>query len=114
MPDSWAEYLLFNPYKGFRYLTEYDGHWNDVSTRASALPEPSPRWRKPPGAILMGRNLRTFRHGAGHDDLRAGRISVAGAASARQRGVKDFIAPPQILSSEIDRERRPPGRSAST
>lgn len=28
---SWHEYLLFNPYKGFRYLTEYNGHWNDVS-----------------------------------------------------------------------------------
>ena len=28
----WAEYLLFNPYQGFRYLTEYAGHWNLVST----------------------------------------------------------------------------------
>ena len=26
----WDEYVLFNPYKGFRYLTQYDGHWNDV------------------------------------------------------------------------------------
>ena len=26
----WEEYLLFNPYEGFRYLTQYDGHWNDV------------------------------------------------------------------------------------
>src|SRR5262250_1277770 len=22
---GWHEYVLFNPYKGFRYLTEYDG-----------------------------------------------------------------------------------------
>ena len=28
---SWREYLLFNPYKGFRYLTEFDGHWNFVA-----------------------------------------------------------------------------------
>src|ERR1700683_528721 len=27
---SWGEYVLFNPFKGFRYLTEFDGHWNDV------------------------------------------------------------------------------------
>ena len=27
----WNEYVLFNPYKGFRYLTEYNGHWNDVA-----------------------------------------------------------------------------------
>src|SRR5579859_356218 len=27
----WHEYVLFNPYKGFRYLSEYNGHWNDIS-----------------------------------------------------------------------------------
>ena len=36
---SWSEYLLFNPFKGFRYITEYNGHWNDVRT-ARAIPEP--------------------------------------------------------------------------
>ena len=46
---SWDEYLLFNPYKGFRYLTEYNGHWNFVHVE-SALPEPAtpaagPRFR---------------------------------------------------------------------
>ncbi len=24
---EWSEYLLFNPYKGFRWLLEYNGHW---------------------------------------------------------------------------------------
>jgi hypothetical protein len=28
---SWHEYVLFNPYKAIRYLTEYNGHWNDIS-----------------------------------------------------------------------------------
>lgn len=28
----WQEYLLFNPYKGFRWLVEYNGHWNYVNT----------------------------------------------------------------------------------
>jgi len=28
---SWDEYPLFNPYHGFRYLTEYEGHWNFVT-----------------------------------------------------------------------------------
>ncbi|MEO7999439.1 MAG: DUF4178 domain-containing protein [Gemmatimonadaceae bacterium] len=27
---SWLEYVLFNPYQGFLYLTEYQGHWNVV------------------------------------------------------------------------------------
>src|SRR5271156_3216850 len=35
---SWDEYLLFNPYKGFRYITEYNGHWNFVQVQAE-LPE---------------------------------------------------------------------------
>src|SRR5207248_2682402 len=30
VPYSWREYVLFNAQQGFRYLTEYDGHWNDV------------------------------------------------------------------------------------
>jgi hypothetical protein len=25
---EWDEYLLFNPWKGFRYISEYNGHWN--------------------------------------------------------------------------------------
>ena len=37
---TWAEYLLYNPYKGYRYLTEYNGHWNDIRT-LRALPAPS-------------------------------------------------------------------------
>ncbi|MEO7651153.1 MAG: DUF4178 domain-containing protein, partial [Bryobacteraceae bacterium] len=36
---SWSEYLIFNPYQGFRYLTEYRGHWNDVRTLRQ-LPAP--------------------------------------------------------------------------
>ena len=26
----WREYLLFNPYRGYAFLSEYDGHWNFV------------------------------------------------------------------------------------
>src|SRR5580692_917671 len=28
---EWSEYLLFNPYRGFRYLIEYQGHWTFVT-----------------------------------------------------------------------------------
>src|SRR5688500_17604449 len=43
---SWAEYLLYNPYKGYRYLTEYNGHWNDIRT-LRALPTPATSVTKP-------------------------------------------------------------------
>ena len=42
----WSEYLLFNPYQGFRYLTEYDGHWNYVRTVPS-LPDTTTSRMKP-------------------------------------------------------------------
>src|SRR5579884_4263150 len=29
-PYTWAEYLLFNPFRGFAYLSEYQGHWNFI------------------------------------------------------------------------------------
>src|SRR5258707_2695346 len=51
----WHEYVLFNPYKGIRYLSEYNGHWNDISickqlplTRAAA-------------PIILAKGSRTFR-----------------------------------------------------
>ncbi len=31
-PLFWQEYLLFNPYKGFRWLSERNGHWNYIFT----------------------------------------------------------------------------------
>src|SRR5262249_54779237 len=29
--DTWREYLLFNPQKGFRWLVESEGHWSYVT-----------------------------------------------------------------------------------
>jgi len=37
---GWDEYVLYNPFHGFRYLTEYTGHWNDIVAVLS-LPAPS-------------------------------------------------------------------------
>jgi hypothetical protein len=28
----WSEYLLYNPFHGFRWLVESDGHWNLLKT----------------------------------------------------------------------------------
>src|ERR1035438_10540375 len=48
---SWSEYVLFNPYKGFRYLTEYNGHWNDV-TVCKEVPVLDPRLESMPFAVV--------------------------------------------------------------
>lgn len=35
----WNEYMLYNPYKGFRWLVESDGHWNLLEPLAQAPKE---------------------------------------------------------------------------
>ena len=54
---DWHEYLLFNPYKGFRYLSEYQGHWNDV-TVCKGLPEV--QFKLVSNANYLGENFRHF------------------------------------------------------
>src|SRR6185437_16476255 len=94
---DWAEYVLFNPYKGFRYLTEYDGHWNYVQT-VPANPERIQVGKKP-GAKLMGHTYVLF------DTELATTSYVLGEFPWRvhigeKNGTKDFIAVPRILSAE--------------
>jgi len=43
---EWNEYLLFNPYKGFRWLSEYNGHWNFLKV-TSNIPKPKAGGARP-------------------------------------------------------------------
>ena len=47
---SWDEYVLFNPYRGFRYLSNYEGHWNDIHT-VRELPQPMPAGQTAEGPV---------------------------------------------------------------
>jgi Domain of unknown function (DUF4178) len=94
---SWYEYLLFNPYKGFRYLTEYNGHWNDVRT-ISALPIMGRTGNKPTARYREER----FTH---FQTARAETTYVLGEFPWQtERGetvtAMDYISPPRVLSSE--------------
>ncbi|MEO7649280.1 MAG: DUF4178 domain-containing protein, partial [Bryobacteraceae bacterium] len=93
---SWSEYLLFNPYQGFRYLTEYRGHWNDVRTLRQ-LPAPG-TGSKP----TMRVNGVTYIHFSSADAVTS---FVLGEFPWQVRrgekvGAKDYVAPPRILSAE--------------
>jgi hypothetical protein len=97
---SWDEYLLFNPYKGFRYLTEYNGHWNFVRVE-SALPEKT-NARGKPAMRFDGKTYLAF------DSMTASTVYVLGEFPWKvQRGDSvvcgDFVAPPSMLSSEATR-----------
>ncbi len=94
---SWDEYLLFNPYKGFRYLTEYQGHWNFVRVM-SALPMET-RSAGKRAVVVQGRTYRHF------DTMAAVTAFVLGEFPWQVRVGdsvidEDFVAPPYMLSSE--------------
>jgi len=93
-PDSWQEYLLYNPYHGYRYLTEYNGHWNFVRV-AKALPE---QWSDT-RVKYEGKTFTLYSRAEAATSYVIGEFpwSVRVGETAR---VADFIVAPQVLSSE--------------
>lgn len=94
---SWYEYLLFNPYKGFRYLTEYNGHWNDVSV-LRALPVLDD-YNRPPRVTYLGETYQHFQSAQAKTSFVLGEfpweVKVGETAE-----VADYIRPPRVVSSE--------------
>lgn len=97
MPYSWHEYLLFNPYQGFRYLTEYNGHWNDVSTLRS-LPTVNDSGIQPT-VTYLGETYKQFQTAKAETSFVIGefpwqvRVGESGT-------VTDYVSPPRVISRE--------------
>jgi hypothetical protein len=97
IPYSWHEYVLFNPYKGFRYLTEYSGHWNDVSI-LKALPDVQ-TYASPPTVKYLGETYKHFQTAKAETSFVLGEFpwQVRVGESVE---VTDYVSPPRVLSSE--------------
>ena len=92
----WREYLLWNPYKGFRYLTEYDGHWNDVVV-AKRPPEEQPG--RPPTVTYLGETFRHFQTAVARTAFVLGEFPWEVRLDDKVR-TRDFVSPPHMLSEE--------------
>ncbi|MBA2353550.1 MAG: DUF4178 domain-containing protein [Acidobacteria bacterium] len=94
---GWDEYVLFNPYRGFRYLSEYEGHWNDIRT-VRELPrlESSGKRTK---ISYRGESYAHFQGATARTDFVLGEFPWRVRTGDEVR-TADYIAPPQMLSSE--------------
>ena len=97
-PDSWQEYLLYNPYHGYRYLTEYQGHWNLVRVANSIPEQTSGNQLRFAGNVfsLYGRAPAATGYVIGEFPWQ---VRVGDSIETA-----DYISAPQILSSETTGE----------
>jgi hypothetical protein len=99
----WSEYLLFNPYYGYRWLVEDKGHWNFVRT-IKRKPDVKSFMQYPAKgqeAKLDGKSYQIYNYGTAAVKYVLGefywRVTV-GTSNL----TADYIAPPQMLSAEKD------------
>ena len=90
---SWQEYLLFNPFAGFRWLVAYDGHWSWITLLQE---EPRIVDSLP---VHDGQGYRLFASGSATVTEVWGEFYWAVRLGERTL-LSDYIAPPNILSSE--------------
>jgi Domain of unknown function (DUF4178) len=94
---EWEEYLLFNPYKGYRYLTNYQGHWNYV-TPLEPMPVRTGLGSRPV-AFFDNRSYKHFSGAMATTSFVLGEFPWRVKAGEKVLA-DDFVSPPLLLSSE--------------
>jgi hypothetical protein len=95
----WHEYVLFNPYKGIRYISEYNGHWNDIS-----ICKQLPTREGTSAANYLGEIYKHFQTCDASTNFVLGEFPWQ-VRVGEHAMVTDFVHPPRVLSSErLDKE----------
>lgn len=94
---EWREYLLFNPFHGFRWLAESDGHWS-FGTPIKQVPKVSTGLTGIT-ADLSGQKFKHFLSGVAITKFILGEFYWE-AMAGDEAHVRDLINPPMMLSLE--------------
>lgn len=90
---NWMEYLLWNPYHGYRYLSTYDGHWSLLET-CTGMVSQGTGWASYEGEdykdFQTTNATTTYAVGEFPFEVRRGDEVIA----------QDFINPPLMMSRE--------------
>lgn len=90
---TWDEYVLYNPLYGFRYLSEYQGHWNDIVS-FPRLPSPGTS-----AVSVDGRTYKLFQTANTKTIFVMGefpwRVQVGDSVA-----IEDFVDPPGSVTRE--------------
>jgi Domain of unknown function (DUF4178) len=95
---SWQEYLLYNPYYGFRWLLEDHGHWSLTTTIKEKPAEGTSGYEY---ALLNDKRYRLFNRGQAKVDYVLGEFYWRVVVDSRVM-MTDYICPPEMLSRERD------------
>ena len=93
----WREYLLWNAERGFRYLTEYDGHWNDV-TVLKGVPQELSAGNQPP-IEYNGEKFKHFQSAVATTWFALGEFPWQ-VRTGDHVDTADYVSPPRMLSRE--------------
>ncbi|MBC8085815.1 MAG: DUF4178 domain-containing protein [Phycisphaerae bacterium] len=97
VPYSWKEYVCFNPFHGFFYLTEYEGHWNVVEKLRR---RPDDKQADSSKLKFNGLEFKHFQSASAVTTFALGEFPWEVNVGDQVRS-HDFVSPPYLLSAEV-------------